>query len=49
MNASKMGLSGVLMLKGQVVACASIRLIIHERNYPTRDLELAAVVVMLKI
>ena len=49
MNASKMGLSGVLMLNGQVVACASIQLIVHESNYPTRDLELAAVVFMLKI
>ena len=48
MNASKMGLSGVLMLNGQVVACASRKLIVRERNYPTRDLELATVVFMLK-
>ena len=48
MNVSKMGLSGVLMLNGQVVACASRRIIVHGRNYLTRDLELATVVFMLK-
>ena len=49
MNASKMTLSGVLILNGQVVACASRRLIVHDRNYPTCDLEFASVVFMLKI
>ena len=49
MNASKIGLSGVLILNAQVVACASIQRIVHERNYPMRDLELAAVVFMLNI
>ncbi|MCI96541.1 RNA-directed DNA polymerase (Reverse transcriptase), partial [Trifolium medium] len=37
-----MGLGGVLMQKGNVVAYASRQLKIHERNYPTHDLELAA-------
>lgn len=46
---SKMGLGGVLMKNGQVVAYASRQLKIHERNYPTHDLELEVVVFMLKI
>ncbi|MCI60864.1 ABC transporter C family member 12-like, partial [Trifolium medium] len=41
-DALKMGLGGVLMQKGQVVAYSSRQLKIHERNYPTHDLELAA-------
>ncbi|MCI31639.1 retrotransposon protein, partial [Trifolium medium] len=48
-DASKMGLGGVLMQKGKVVAYASRQLKTHERNYPTHDLELAAVVFVLKI
>ena len=48
-DASKMGLGGVLMQKGQVVAYASRQLKTHERNYPTHDLELAAVVFALKM
>ncbi|CAJ2661820.1 unnamed protein product [Trifolium pratense] len=44
-----MGLGGVLMQKGQVVAYASRQLKVHERNYPTHDLELAAVVFSLKV
>ncbi|RZB86561.1 Transposon Ty3-G Gag-Pol polyprotein [Glycine soja] len=48
-DASKMGLGGVLMQNGQVVAYASRQLKTHERNYPTHDLELAAVVFALKI
>ncbi|MCI21116.1 CCHC-type integrase, partial [Trifolium medium] len=48
-DASKMGLGGVLMQKGQVVAYASRQLKIHEMNYPTHDLELAAVVFALKV
>ncbi|CAJ2645709.1 unnamed protein product [Trifolium pratense] len=48
-DASKMGLGGVLMQKGQVVAYASRQLKVHERNYPTHDLELAAVVFSLKV
>jgi hypothetical protein len=48
-DASKMGLGGVLMQDGKVVAYASRQLRIHERNYPTHVLELAAVVFVLKI
>ncbi|XP_073224802.1 uncharacterized protein [Cicer arietinum] len=36
-------LGGVLIQDGKVVAYASRQLKIHERNYPTHDLELAAV------
>ncbi|XP_058742694.1 uncharacterized protein LOC131615239 [Vicia villosa] len=42
-DASNMGLGGVLMQKGQVVAYASPQLKVHERNYPTHNLELATV------
>ena len=48
-DASKMGLGGVLMQNGKVVAYASMQLKIHEKNYPTHDLELAVVVFVLKI
>jgi hypothetical protein len=37
------------MQEGKVVAYASRQLRKHERNYPTHDLELAAVVHALKI
>ena len=43
-DASRVGLGCVLMQNGQVVAYASRQLKNHERNYPTHDLELAAVV-----
>ncbi|KAI3775941.1 hypothetical protein L1987_45701 [Smallanthus sonchifolius] len=43
------GLGCVLMQRGKVIAYASRQLKIHEVNYPTHDLELAAVVFMLKI
>ena len=39
----------VLMQNKKVVACASRQLKVHERNYPTHDLELAVVVFALKI
>ncbi|XP_049381184.1 uncharacterized protein LOC125845686 [Solanum stenotomum] len=42
-DASGVGLGGVLMQKGKVVAYTSRQLKAHERNYPTHDLELAAV------
>ncbi|KAL4016982.1 hypothetical protein IC575_024653 [Cucumis melo] len=45
-DASKKGLGCVLMQQGKVVAYASRRLKSHERNYPTHDLELAAVVLL---
>jgi hypothetical protein len=48
-DASKMGLGGVLMQNCQVVAYASRQLKVHEKNYPTHDLELAAIVFVLKI
>ena len=44
-----MGLGCVLMQHGNVVAYASKQLKVHERNYPTHDLELAAMVFSLKI
>jgi len=48
-DASKHGLGCVLMQGGRVVAYASRQLKVHEANYPTHDLELAAVVHALKI
>ncbi|KAH0671324.1 hypothetical protein KY285_024119 [Solanum tuberosum] len=48
-DASGVGLGCVLMQQGRVIAYASRQLKIHERNYPTHDLELAAVVFALKI
>ena len=48
-DASKKGLGGVLMQSGHVVAYASRQLKPHEENYPTHDLELAAVVFALKL
>lgn len=44
-----MGLGGVLIQNGQVMAYASRQLNVHERNYPMHDLVLAVVVFMLKI
>ena len=48
-DASRVGLGCVLMQKGRVVAYASRQLKKHEENYPTHDLELAAVVFALKL
>ncbi|WVZ64465.1 hypothetical protein U9M48_013974 [Paspalum notatum var. saurae] len=49
-DASKEGLGCVLMMQeGKVIAYASRQLRKHEVNYPTHDLELAAVVHALKI
>ena len=48
-DASKDGLGFVLMQEGRVIAYASWQLRRHELNYPTHDLELAAVVHALKI
>ncbi|XP_057494185.1 uncharacterized protein LOC130779535 [Actinidia eriantha] len=47
-DASHDGLGCVLMQEGKVVAYASRQLKPHEKNYPTHDLELAAVVFALK-
>ena len=48
-DASRIGLGAVLMQHGRVVAYASRQLKVHEQNYPTHDLELAAVVFALKV
>ena len=48
-DASKKGLGCVLMQHGKVIAYASRQLKPHEVNYPTHDLELAAVIFALKI
>ena len=46
---SCIGFGCVLMQDEKVVAYASRQLKTHEQNYPTHDLELAAVVFALKI
>ena len=48
-DASHLGLDCVLMQEKKAVAYASRQLKVHERNYPTHDLELAAIVFALKI
>jgi hypothetical protein len=48
-DASRQGLECVLVQGGKVVAYASRQLQKHEENYPTHDLELAAVVHVLNI
>ncbi|GJW09530.1 putative reverse transcriptase domain-containing protein [Tanacetum coccineum] len=48
-DASKKGLGCVLMQHGKVIDYASRQLKLYEANYPTHDLELAAVVFALKI
>jgi hypothetical protein len=48
-DTSGTGLSCVLMQEGRVIAYASWALRPHEINYPTHDLELAAIVHALKI
>jgi hypothetical protein len=48
-DASGTGLGCVLMKNNQVIAYASQALRNHEQNYPTHDLELAAVIHALKI
>jgi hypothetical protein len=47
-DASYTGLGCVLMQEGKVVAYSSRQLKVHEKNYPTHDLKLAAVVHALK-
>ena len=47
-DASKEGLGCVLMQNKKVITYASRKLKPHEGNYPTHDLELAAVVFALK-
>ncbi|KAM1746652.1 hypothetical protein ACFX11_013259 [Malus domestica] len=48
-DASLNGLGCVLMQPGRVIAYASRQLKPHEKNYPTHDLELAAIIFALKI
>jgi hypothetical protein len=48
-DASVMGIGGVLMQDGRVIAYASRQLRCHEEHYPTHDLELLAVVHTLKV
>ncbi|GJR14382.1 putative reverse transcriptase domain-containing protein [Tanacetum coccineum] len=48
-DASIKGLGAVLMQRMKVIAYASRQLKIHEKNYTTHDLELGAVVFVLKI
>ena len=47
-DASNDGLGCMLMQSGRVVAYGSRQLKNHERNYPTNDMELAAIVFALK-
>jgi hypothetical protein len=46
-DASGTSLGGVLMQEGQVISYSSRQLRRHEEHYPTRDLELAAIVMAL--
>ena len=48
-DASIQGLRCVLMQDGRVIAYASKRLKPHEKNYPVHDLELAMIVLALKL
>ena len=48
-DASRDGLGCVLMQAGRVVAYGSRQLKNHEQNYPTHDLELAAIVFTINI
>ena len=48
-DASRAGLGCVLMQRDKVISYASRKLKMHEKNYLTHDLELAAVVFALKI
>ncbi|WMV41443.1 hypothetical protein MTR67_034828 [Solanum verrucosum] len=48
-DTSRVVLGCVLMQNGKVIAYTSRQLKVHEKNYPTHDLELAAVVFALKI
>lgn len=48
-DASRVGLGCVLMQNCKVIAYASRKLEVHEENYPTHDLEFAAIMFALKI
>ena len=49
LDASLNGLGCVPMQHGRVIAYASRQLKPHEMNYPTQDLELVAIIFILKI
>jgi hypothetical protein len=48
-DASGTGMGSVLMLEGRVISYAPLPLRHHEEHYPTHDLELAAVVMTLRM
>jgi hypothetical protein len=48
-DASGTGLGGVLMQEGRVISYSSRQVWRHEEHYPTHDLELAAVVMSLRM
>ena len=48
-DASNQGYGAVLMQNAKVIAYASRQLKVHEKNYPTHDLELGVVVFALKV
>ena len=48
-DASRVGLGCVLMQNGKVVAYASRQLKKHEHNYPTHDLKMAAMILLLRL
>ena len=48
-DASRVGLGCVLMQSCKVITYASKQLKVHEKNYPTHDLELTTVVFALKL
>ena len=47
-NACGTGLGAVLMQEGKVICYEGRQLRVHEKNYPTHDLELAAILFALK-
>ena len=48
-DASRVGFDFILMQGCKVIAYASRQLKVHEKNYPTHDMELVAVVFALKL
>ena len=48
-DASRVGLGCILIKAGKVIAYASRQLKVHEKNYPTHDLELVATVIALTL
>ena len=48
-NASKEGLRGVLLQNNHAICYESWKLKEHEKNYPTHDLELAAIIHTVKM